>query len=178
MKRDMGYPMRDGRGFVHRIYWCLNTVRTIHHNWGSRVPAIQVAVEATGINTIHTKSMYGEWEEVKGWVLDTMTSERGHGSQEFWTKPPKLQIRNSACWSKGEDRGVTWVWKPLGVFINISVASLLAHMVYNLPVMQETRVQSLSQEDPWKRKWQLTSVFLPREFHGQRSLVGYSSWGL
>ena len=30
---------------------------------------------------------------------------------------------------------------------------------------------------PWRRKWQLTPVFLPREFHGQRSLMGYSPWG-
>ena len=30
---------------------------------------------------------------------------------------------------------------------------------------------------PWRRKWQPTSVFLPGEFHGQRSLVGYSPWG-
>jgi len=29
----------------------------------------------------------------------------------------------------------------------------------------------------WRREWQLTPVFLPREFHGQRSLAGYSSWG-
>ena len=29
---------------------------------------------------------------------------------------------------------------------------------------------------PWSRKWQLTPVFLPGEFHGQRSLVGYSPW--
>ena len=28
-----------------------------------------------------------------------------------------------------------------------------------------------------KRQWQPTPVFLPREFHGQRSLVGYSPWG-
>ena len=27
---------------------------------------------------------------------------------------------------------------------------------------------------PWKRKWQPTPVFLPGEFHGQRSLAGYS----
>ena len=26
---------------------------------------------------------------------------------------------------------------------------------------------------PWRRKWQLTPVFLPEECHGQRSLVGY-----
>ena len=30
---------------------------------------------------------------------------------------------------------------------------------------------------PWSRKWQLTPVFLPGKFHGQRSLVGYSQWG-
>ena len=29
---------------------------------------------------------------------------------------------------------------------------------------------------PWRRKWQLTAVFLPGESHGQRSLVGYSPW--
>ena len=29
---------------------------------------------------------------------------------------------------------------------------------------------------PWRRKWQPTPVFLPREFHGQRNLVGYSPW--
>ena len=30
---------------------------------------------------------------------------------------------------------------------------------------------------PWRRAWQPTPVFLPRESHGQRSLVGYSPWG-
>ena len=30
---------------------------------------------------------------------------------------------------------------------------------------------------PWRRKWQPTPVFLLGESHGQRSLVGYSSWG-
>ena len=30
---------------------------------------------------------------------------------------------------------------------------------------------------PGKGKWQPTQVFLPGEFHGQGSLVGYSSWG-
>ena len=35
-------------------------------------------------------------------------------------------------------------------------------------------IQSLGQEKPWSRKWQATPVFLPRKFHGQRSLVGYS----
>ena len=30
---------------------------------------------------------------------------------------------------------------------------------------------------PWRRAWQPTPVFLPRETHGQRRLVGYSLWG-
>ena len=29
----------------------------------------------------------------------------------------------------------------------------------------------------WRRKWQPTPVFLPEEFHGQRSLAGYSPRG-
>ena len=29
----------------------------------------------------------------------------------------------------------------------------------------------------WRRKWQPTPVLLPGEFHGQRSLAGYSPWG-
>ena len=30
---------------------------------------------------------------------------------------------------------------------------------------------------PWRRKRQPTPVFLPGEFHGQRSLAGYRPWG-
>ena len=54
-------------------------------------------------------------------------------------------------------------------------ASLVTQMVKNLPAIQETRVQCLGWEDPLKREWQPTPVFLPGESpHGQRSLVGYS----
>ena len=31
---------------------------------------------------------------------------------------------------------------------------------------------------PWRRAWQPAPVFLPGESHGQRSLAGYSPWGL
>ena len=36
--------------------------------------------------------------------------------------------------------------------------------------------QSLGGETPWRRKWKPILVFLPGEFHGQKSLVGYSPW--
>ena len=50
-------------------------------------------------------------------------------------------------------------------------------MVKNLPAMQEIQFRSLGWEDPLRREWQLTPVFLPRKFHGQRSLLGYSPRG-
>ena len=53
----------------------------------------------------------------------------------------------------------------------------MAQMVKNLPAMQEMRVQSLGQEDPLEKEMATTSVFLPAESHGQRSLVGYRPWG-
>ena len=34
----------------------------------------------------------------------------------------------------------------------------------------------LGREDPWRRAWQPSPVFLTGESHGQRSLVGYSPW--
>ena len=49
--------------------------------------------------------------------------------------------------------------------------SLVAQIVKNLPAMWETQVQSQ------RREWLPTPGFLPGEFHGQRSLVGYSPWG-
>ena len=33
-------------------------------------------------------------------------------------------------------------------------------------------------EIPWRRKWQPTPVFLPRESHGGRSLLGYTVYGV
>ena len=57
------------------------------------------------------------------------------------------------------------------------MATLVVQVAKNLPAMQETHVGSLGGEDPLEREWQPTPVFLPREFHGQRSLVGYSPWG-
>ena len=30
---------------------------------------------------------------------------------------------------------------------------------------------------PWRKEWLPTPWFLPWEFHGQRSLVGYTPWG-
>ena len=53
----------------------------------------------------------------------------------------------------------------------------MAQTVKNLPVLQETQVQSLVQEEPLEKGLATHSSILPGEFHGQRRLVGYSPWG-
>ena len=53
-------------------------------------------------------------------------------------------------------------------------ASLVAQTGKNLPSMRETWLGKI----PWRRKWQPAPVFLPGKSHGQRSLAGYSPWGL
>ena len=52
----------------------------------------------------------------------------------------------------------------------------MAQTVKNLPAMQETRVQSLGQEDPLEKGMATHSNILAWRIP-QRSLVSYSLWG-
>ena len=54
--------------------------------------------------------------------------------------------------------------------------SLVARSVKSLPAMQGPKFDPWVGKTSWRREWQPTPVFLPGEFHGQRSLVGYSLW--
>ena len=49
--------------------------------------------------------------------------------------------------------------------------------VKNAPAIQEPGFDLWVGKIPWRRSWQLTWVFLPGEFHGQRRLACYSLWG-
>ena len=50
----------------------------------------------------------------------------------------------------------------------------MAQIEKNLSVMQETRFDPWVRKIPLRKEWLPTPVFLPGEFHGQRSLVDYS----
>ena len=56
-------------------------------------------------------------------------------------------------------------------------ASLMAQRLKHLPAMQNLEFNPWVGKIPWRRKWQPTSVFLPGESHGERSLVGHSPRG-
>ena len=94
-----------------------------------------------------------------------------------------LKLKTLAPWKKSYDQPSQHIKKQRHYFVGKGPssqsygASFVAQSVKNLPAMQETQVQSLGREESWKRKWQPTPVFLPRESHGQRSLAGYSPWG-
>ena len=58
-------------------------------------------------------------------------------------------------------------------------ASLVVQMIKNPPVSVGDARDGFNPwvgKIPWKRKWQPTAVFLPRKFHGQRSLMNYSPY--
>ena len=50
-------------------------------------------------------------------------------------------------------------------------------MVKNWLSMEEMQGLTLGQDDPLEKGMATTPVFLPGEFYGQRSMVGYSPWG-
>ena len=61
------------------------------------------------------------------------------------------------------------------------MAQLVKHLPANAGDARDAGLIPASErfrEDPWvgRKTWQPAPVFLSGKFHGQRSLVGYSSW--
>ena len=71
------------------------------------------------------------------------------------------------------------------IYVNIYEAFLVVQMVKNTPAMQEIDpgFDLWVRNIPWRTEWLPTPVFLPGEFHGERSLSGgllyphNSKWG-
>ena len=57
----------------------------------------------------------------------------------------------------------------VSVVIGASQVAQWWRIYLSVQKMQETWVRSLGREDPWRRKWQPTPVFLPGKSYGQRS---------
>ena len=69
-------------------------------------------------------------------------------------------LNRTSCPKTTHTTGYYGAWP--GWAVSISVLPLtVAQAVKNLPDNVETQVRSLSQEDPWWRKWQPSPVFLP-----------------
>ena len=60
-------------------------------------------------------------------------------------------------------------------FLLVTRVTLMAETVKSLLTKRETQIRSWGSFS-WRREWLPTAVHFPREFHGQRSLEGYSPW--
>ena len=114
------------------------------------------------------------WVRSLGWEDPLEKEMATHSSilawKISWTEEP------GGLESRGlKESGMT---EQLTLNFTICRTSLVAQMVSSLLATQEIWVQSLGQEDPLRREWQPIPVFLPGKSHGQRSMVGYSPWGL
>ena len=103
-------------------------------------------------------------QEVKGVTEDKMVE------WQHWLNGHKFEqtqiVKNESlecCSSWGcRESDATW-----------QLNNMVFQMAKNLPTMPKTWVRKI----PWRREWQPTPIFLPGEFHEQRSLMTCSPWG-
>ena len=117
-------------------------------------------------------------KEQKEWIDKRFGCWKGQPVQDEWAEVWKEIVLEGIC----EFRlAILFSYCCCSHYITGSVSwiSLVAQQWRTCLSMQETEeiwfnpwVRKIS----WKRKWQPTSVSLPGKSHGQRSLVGYSSW--
>ena len=69
----------------------------------------------------------------------------------------------AADWMLLEKETISMFGCLVGGTITFLGGSVLREKVKNPPAIQKTRVGSLDWEDPWRRTWQATPVFLPGE---------------
>ena len=69
-----------------------------------------------------------------------------------------------------------WTGKP-GMLQSMGSQRVRHDWVTNWTECRRCGFDPWDRKIPWRRKCQLTPVFLPGRCHGQRSLAGYSSWG-
>ena len=75
--------------------------------------------------------------------------------------------------------GVTKIQTPLSDFDSLRLPRWLSGKEFTCQCRRHRRqgFDPSVGKIPWRRKWQPTSVFLPGESHGWKSLAGYSHWG-
>ena len=131
-------------------------------------------------------SPWGRWE------LDTTERLHFHFSLSCIEEGNGNPLRCS-CLENPRDRGAWWavvygVAQSLTWLKRLSSSSIPLHglprwrsgkeFTWQCRRHKRCRFNSWDGKIPWRRRWQPTPLFLPGESHGQRSLVGYSSWGL
>ena len=92
-----------------------------------------------------------------------LAPHRGLGKGLCKWRPLTFKL-NQVCWHRSPQKGIPW-W--------------LSGKEISLQCRRHKRrgFNPWVKKIPWRRQWLPTPVFLPGEFHVQRSLVSYSPWG-
>ena len=102
----------------------------------------------------------------------------GFSRQEFWSGlpfPPRGDLPHPGINLGSPVLQVdSLLSEPLG---KPQVALVVKNLLANTGRCKKCGFDSWVGKLPWRKAWQPTPVFLPGEFHGQKSLVGYSLWG-
>ena len=96
---------------------------------------------------------------IKYRVLISMTSEFLQQGLGIWLNM-KTHWLKKICWARSESLYSVW---------------LRQQRIY--PQCGRPGFDPWVGKIPWRREWLPTPVLLPGEFHGQRTLAGYSPWG-
>ena len=120
-------------------------------------------------------------------ILSALSSAWTSSFLDFWFNPQIIQF-NVIEWIQSECfswRGAGNVrWEVLGYILVWDSGLIPGGLPWWLRQSRICRQCRRPRFDPWVRKipwrgeWLPTPVLLPGEFHEQRSLVGYSLWGL
>ena len=106
-------------------------------------------------------------------ITDLMDMVWVNSGSWWWTgRPGVLQFMGSQGVGHDWTTKLNWTELPNGG------ASLVTQMVKTAYQCRRRGFDPWLGKIPCRRKWQPTLVFLPGKSHGQRSLVGYSPWGL
>ena len=138
-------------------------------NWRKQLMRHAIAFKMKGEKKFPAEAKTQMARERRGKTLAKYNPAPPESWAEGWPEEEEGSLESFTETENGEVSAQTW---RAGIS-----PQLAGSEVKNLTAMQETQVQSLSREDPLEEKRQPIPAFLPGEFHGQRSLAGYRSWG-
>ena len=124
---------------------------------------------------VKVKSLSCVWLLATLWTVDYQAPpSMGFSRQEYWSGVPLPSPILSTCSAKMKNL----IWGKLIKSVLLGLLSLVAQMVRICLQCGRPGFNPGVGKIPWRWEWLHTLVFLPGEFHGQRSLEGYSLWGL
>ena len=91
--------------------------------------------------------MQETWVQSLGWEDPLKKEMAAHSSMLAWKSHAERSLAGYSPWGLKE----LDTTKGFPSSSDLAAAAAVAHMVKNLPAMQETQVRSLSQEDPLKK---------------------------